>query len=358
MNQTEYDAACLREGAIQLYHPQLKEFGDEPLSNVTVVIPQRRTKEFTQITLESLLRFYPTIKVILVDGDSQDKSSQYCKFAGLKYSNVKAITYIGRNSHGEILDFVFNTFVKTKYVITMDSDTITCRGGWIEGMLKQFEENSNLYATGSLMLTTYKGECCNTPIDEDDICRYAHPSCSMYDLDRYYKMGQPCTDHGAAFALNMMKARDLKLDIGAFPIDKYVRHRMGTSWVKEHQIVWPSDHDAYIRPFVTFLIDTANQIQQLQLQSDKDFNIVTLGDNISRRIWETTTRDIDNKYFDVRFSVTGEYVIKLNGEDTLIPDFVKYFKSYIIECKAPEFGEAMGVTFWERKHFQNKISLY
>lgn len=358
MIQERYDEICRIEGATPLGHPELKEMGEEPLKDVTVVIPQRKTKEFTQITLESLLRFYPTIKVILIDGDSQDASSQYCRFSGLKYPNVHSVNYIGRNSHGEILNYAFNELVKTKYVVTMDSDTITCREGWIEGMLKQFE-NPKLYATGTLMLVTYKGECCNTPIDDDDICRYAHPSCSMYDLDKYFEIGQPCTDHGSCFALNMMKVRDDgKYKIGAFPTDQYVRHRMGSSWVVEHQIVWPSDHDTFIRPFVTFLIDTPNQINQFQLQTDKDFSIVALGDNVARRIWETTTRDINNKYFDIRFQANGEFVIHLTGEDVINPDFVKDFKNYIIECRCPEYGEAMGVTFWERKYFQNQIALF
>ncbi len=359
MTQDEYEKLRVESGAINLAHPEIdRQYHKDYLSDVTIIIPQRQTKIATQLCVESLLRFYPDIKIVLIDGDSQDSSSLYCQYKALTNSNITYYNYIGRNSHGEIIDFAFREIVHTEFALTMDSDTITNRGGWIEGMLKQFDENPKLYATGSLMLVTYKNEACGFPESQEDVLRYAHPSCSIYHVPTYFDIEQPCTDHGAAFALNMIKARDMGIEVGAFPIDKYVSHRTGTSWVKEHKIVWADDYGVFLRPFITFLLDTTNQINQLQLQSEKDFNIVTLGDNHGYRIWETTTRDIDNKYFDIRFAVNGEYVIRLKGDDVLNPDFVSDFKKYIIECKTPESGTAMGVEFWKREYFQNQISLF
>jgi hypothetical protein len=358
MNPEDYEKFRIEAGAINLAHPEFdKEYHKDTLSDVTVVIPQRKTKDFTQLCVESLLRFYPDIKMLIIDGDSQDDSTLYIMYKALTNPNITYYNHIGRNSHGEILDYAIHNLVTTHYMLTMDSDTITNRGGWIEQLLKQFEQNDNLYATGSLMLVSYNNYGVGLPQDESDILRYAHPSCSMYRISIYKQLELAWNDNGAPLGHNMREAKDKGLEIDKFPIDKYVRHRTGSSWVKEHQIVWANDYDVPIRPFITFLIDNAIGIYDLKVQTDKDFNMVVIGENREIRIWETSTRDINNPYYDIRFSVTGEYVILLN-DNSVERTFAEEFKKYIITAGAPKIGKFNDIQFYERKYFQNYIALF
>lgn len=361
MTQDEYEKICKESGAIELGHPEFDaSYHKDYLSNVTVVIPQRKTFEFTRLCLESLLRFYPDIKIITIDGNSEDESTLYLKYKSLIHPNVTYYNHIGLNSHGEILDLAFTHLVKTEFAVTMDSDTITSRGGWIEGMLKQFQDNSNLYATGTLMLVTYKGEACGAPQDEEDILRYAHPSCSMYYLPTYHKIGQPATDHGAALALNMMKAKELGYEIGAYPIDKFVSHRMGVSWVKEHQIIWYDDYNVFVRPFITFILNNGLHIGALYNQTDRDFNLQVIAPQEARRIYDTETKDIKNSFYGIRFLVNGEYVvvINLNTLDMPLPnDFVHHVKLVVIEQNAPDELMVDGIRIVKRNIWQSRDCL-
>lgn len=360
-----YEELTTREGAIPLAHPDFTaaQFHRDmwKQKGVTIVVCQRQTKEFTQLCIESILRFYPDIPIVVIDGDSQDDSTLYLRYKALTTPNLRLHNHIGRNSHGEILDYAFKNLVETEYALTMDSDTIMVRGGWIEHVRNKFNETPKPYAVGHLMLVTYEGYGCGVPNDENDVLRYAHPSCAMFDVKKYLELDTPFNDNGAPLAHNMRAAQDRGLEVRAFQIDKYVVHRTGSSWVKEHKIVWPHDHDVFIRPFFTFLFWDHAFVGTLENQSDRDFNVTTFGYKATVRIWETTTRDIDNPFFENRFSINGEYVIEIEDQQMLLPmesDFVSNFKKVIIEQGAPETGEVNGIKFYSRKYFQNNIALY
>jgi len=362
MTDEQYFAMCNLEGAIQLAHPDFDESFHEAIWKqfpVTCIICQRQTKEFTQIAIESLLRFYPYIKILVMDGDSEDQSTLYLKYKELTTENLTVYNYVGRNSHGEILDFAIRNLVDTPLVMTFDSDVIVRFGGFIEKMVEQFSADDNLYATGSLMLVSHSNYGVGTPKDENDVLRYAHPSASMYRSWMYKELGA-ANDNGAPFGQNMRDAAEKKLTVAPFPIDYFIQHRCGSSWVKEHKIVWPSDHGVFLRPFATFLVSDEEQLMLLQSQKDKDFNIVMLGDNTKIRIWETTTRDIDNPYYEIRFQCNGEYVV-IFGENVsgFDENMVTSIKQFIIDLNAPEKIErSSGMKIYERKYFQNEIALF
>jgi hypothetical protein len=241
----------------------------------------------------------------------------------------------------------------------MDSDVITTRGGFIEALLQQMYDDPNIYATGSLMLVTRDNFAIGAPKDMDDVLRYAHPSCSLLHVPRYKEMEQ-MADHGSPCVYNMMDAERRGYKIGSFPIELFTEHVSGTSWVKEHQIVWPNDYDVFIRPFITFLVSDEEQLLILQSQKDKDFSIIMLGENTQIRIWETTTRDIDNPYYEIRFQCTGEYVVIFSEHlKSLDENLVTEIKDAVIATGAnKEFGLHDCMMVYERKHFQNAIALF
>ena len=361
MLQTDYDNFCKETGAIAMAHPEFPlDFHTELAKEypVTFLMCQRQTKEYTQLCVESFLRFYPDFKMLIVDDESLDDSAMYLKYKELTTPNLSVYWRSGKpHAHGDMLNEAMTEHITTPYVLMMDSDTITNRGGWIEQMLQKFKENDNLYATGTLMLVTESGEACGAPKDENDILRYAHPSCAMYDRGKYLTLFR-ATDHGAVLALNMIEAKHKGLDVTSFPIQNYVAHRTGSSWVKEHKIVWGDDYNTFVRPFITLISTSDFPSLSLKNQKDKDFNCVFLGDNQEYRIWETTTRDINNPYFNSRFYINGEYVCEIDGTDIIDENFITNVKKAVIENNIPDELFVGNIAVYRRRFFQNQIALF
>lgn len=364
MNNIDYENLCLKENAIPLARPfwKAEEYHQDYWNDfdIQVLICQRKTKEVTQLCLESLLRFYPNVRVLVVDGASQDDSTLYLRYMALKHPNVKVWERIGKNSHGETMDEAILQYITTEYVLLMDSDVITMRYGMIEGMLAQFDANKKLYATGNLMLVSKSNQACGEPKDENDVLRYAHPCLSVYHVPTYKTLYR-FIDHGAACCENMIEAQAKGLDVGAFPVDRYTIHQSGSSW-QEIRAVWNNDNDVFIRPFVTFVTSNGEQVVSLQKQSDRDYDIVPIGKNVDTMVSLHGRPDphvrVMNNLYDIRFRVTGEYVCVLPEQMQGFPeDFITTVKQTVIEQQAPESLFVNGIRFVQRKLWQSTESL-
>ena len=325
--------------------------------NITILICQRNTNDLIRLCLESLLRFYPDIPILIVDGSSTDESIFYCKYKELIHPNIKIWIRNGRNSHGMKMDEALKIHIKTRYVLLCDSDIIMERGGLIEDMLSEFYKDELLYAIGTLMLVTRSNYGCGTPKDENDILRYAHPSFSIYDVEKYHQLNAPFTDHGAPCVYNMMEAEKRKLNIAYYPVDKYISHLSGGSWTNP-QTIWANDHNVFIRPFVTFII--RENIKKFQLQTDKDFDIITIGNTEDKYIvihGFLPTR-VNNNLFGIRHNIIGEYVCFIPDKIEIIqPEFVHMIKYNAIEKKMPDEMIVGGLNCIRRILWQRRESL-
>lgn len=342
-----------------------EDYFSNKFKDVTVLICQRKTRDLIQLCLTSILNHYPEINILVVDGHSEDDSVEWLRFMAAKHSNVKLWERPeGRNSHGETMHEAMQ-MIETKYVLFMDSDTIVRRGGFVEGILFEFEkiklheidENApkkHLYAIGSLMLQSIKGEACSQPIDESDVLRYAHPSCSMYDVE-VYKTLQPFTDHGAPCALNNIDAQSKGYAIEYFPIDKYVQHLCGASW-QEVPTVWNDDGDVQVRPLVTFICGgSLHSIHTLE-NVVGNFNIINSGEYSERKVstYDRGELHFHNYEFDIRFKVNGYYVVDIWAD--IHKDFLyKILKHTTEHPTIPEF-QIDGIMIYERKHWQKYYS--
>lgn len=359
MTGQEYDELVERSGAVDLVRPfwkaedyHRKIWDEYPL---TVLICQRQTRDATQLCIESLLRFYPNVKILVVDGRSQDSSTLYLQFMSLKYPNIRLWERDGTNSHGDTMHEAIMGYINTEYVLLMDSDVITMRHGMIEGMMDQFKKNDNLYATGNLMVVTRANDCCGIPLDEADAIRYAHPCLSIYHVPTY-KMLERSTDHGSPFCYNMQDAERKGLDIGSYPVDKYSVHISGSSWQAINS-VWNDDYDTPIRPLITFIVTNGSQVESLKNQKDKDFNIVIEGALIDKMVSIHGIPDphvrVQNKLFNIRFKLNGHYVCYLPEHEMGFDDhLVRKIKLAIIEQKVPTELVVDDLTIVERKRFQ------
>lgn len=330
--------------------------------DVTVLICQKNTKLFTQLTIESLQRFYPDIKIVVVDDNSNDDSVLYLKYKELTCPNItvwwKDGNYAG---HGGNLHLAMVNHIKTKFVMLMDSDMIIERGNFIEPMLQRFNENPKLYAIGTLQYTSYSNNG-GEPFTPEDAIPYGNPQLCIYDVDTYHELEAPFLHDGTPCILNMKAAHDAKLDVEYFPIDKYASHNSGSSWASP-RTMWMDDHDVMLRPFLTII---ANKEVSLSIKShDTDFDIVTVGGD---DILEYTFTDKPNPHpfqvsarlFSIRFNVRGEYVCDcstLFSDAFLSETFMTDFKKKVIDLSVPDELVFEGLAFVKRKTWQKANAL-
>lgn len=323
--------------------------------DITILVCQRKTKDLIQLNLESILRFYPDIPILVVDGDSQDDSATYLRWMQLKHPNIN-VWFRGNKSggkhtsHGVTMDEAIFGHINTKYVLIMDSDTIMDRGGSVEGMLYQMEADQNIFATGTLMLVSNAGDACRPPDNDGDILRYSHPSCSMMRVDLYKQMKSKFCDHGAPSVYVMKEAADKGLEVAYFPIHLYVSHLSGSSWT-EPRTIWNHDHDVYIRPFLTIIGSTVPQL-------DEDYDVVKhplihSSDDVILHGESTGGEVVRHSFtggaYQKRFSVHGEYVYE---GDNHLAALVEMVKNAAVEKGAPDVIEIEGMKIYRRNYWQ------
>jgi hypothetical protein len=341
----------------------------EELEQVTVLICQNQTPVRTRLCIESLLTFYPTIKILVVTSQVKDESYWYLKYKEARNPNIKIFERGGNQNHGDAMHDGIMGYVKTRYVLTMDSDTITKRGGWIELMVHEIAREG-VFSIGTLNLTTWSNDCIGNPKNDADIVKYTHPSCSMYDREIYLDLSadrqlvpdahgvtvrpQFC-NHGAP-CWSIMKACKLKgYEILGFPIEDYVMHLSGYSWTGP-TVVWHDDNNVFVRPLVTFI--STKFIDQWE----NDYDIVrpgvhTVGYFVSfnRDSTNALPYKVANDLFSIRLKVTGDYIC-IVGDLEVPLDIVTQLRMEVIKWPDRLAIEIEGFVFYTREYFQSNIA--
>jgi hypothetical protein len=354
MTQELYDRLVIENGAVDMIRLNCKHSTDPYPKDCTVLIcAGSGSRMITQLTLESLLRFYPDISVLIVNGapDEFDLTT-YLEFMSLVYKNVKVWNRGGVNSHGDMMNDAIKTMITDEYILLMDNDNITIRGGFIEPMIEQLQEGYTL-GTGALMLVTRSNEACGAPEDESDILRYIHPSCGMIRRSIYIQLA-PFKNHGAPCVFTMLDAELKGIKVKGYPIANYTCHLSGASWC---DTIWMNDHDIWTRPFMSFIVSNERQAKELEKQCDHDFDIHSLGPKSDALIimhdGGMEKRKIQNRLYDLRFRVKGYYVCYLNETIGLIDRaFVRTCREQAVRESKPELLDVWGVRLVERKRWQ------
>jgi glycosyltransferase involved in cell wall biosynthesis len=330
--------------------------------SITAVVCERDTADVTKLMLESLLHFYPDLPILIVDGGSKDDSINYVRYKARTLENVNLWERVGRNGHGQMLHEAITSYINTEYVLLLDSDIVVMRGGWIEEMLERLR-TSDLYGIGSLLFVTQANDGCGEPLNEQDILRYLHPSCSMIKRDQYLKL-QPFIEHGAPLVYNMKDAQRRDMKVEGYPVEKYVLHLSGASYT-EPRTTWRWDHGVLIRPFFTFICDLGSADDFLHFQLNKDFEIVMSGQNIRNEIsiyrkdgtgYDSTA--MYNNLYQLRFHVHGEYVCRLpNDVRKLHEFFLSICKGDLIGSGMPDEYEQGGLKFVKRELWQSRDAI-
>lgn len=334
----------------QPYHPmnQMIRYTWTPkqsFDDLTVLICQRKTADVTKLCLESLLNHYPTVNVLVVDGDSGDESSMYLAMKQALYPNVKVHTHQSdRHSHGEIMDFAIRHLITTRHVLLMDSDVITMRAGYIEQMLERLD--SGCYAVGTVMEMGIQAEGCGPATSEEDTVRYAHPSLSMINRQRYLNLA-PFKDHGAPCISNMIEAKHKGYVVGDIDVENYTLHLSGSSWTTP-RTVWWHDNDVMVRPMLSVIgaqgeyYGTDIEVIPIDYTGKRWDSIIT---------WDMKPKsDYDVNMFNIMFNVRGEYVTR----GTVTAGAIAVWRQKVIRS-ADDMIEVNGHIFTRRKLWQRRI---
>lgn len=361
MTQQEYEQCKIDNQAIEMIRP-FWDYSYKPYpENVTVLICQGKQRFLTALTIESLMRFYPEIPILVVNGSPDDyDSTLYLQLMELKHKNIKVWHRFGINSHGDMMNEAIRQYIDTEFVLLMDNDNIIHRGGFVEGMLKQLKDKQ-MFATGATMIVTREGEGIGPPHNDTDVLRYPHPSCAIIKRSVYLKLDVNFSNHGAPCIYSIIESEKEGYTVGSYPVSEYESHLSGASWCKPATI-WYNDHDVMLRPFITFIVTNPVQITDLQAQSDHDFEIQALGKKIQEEVIihdGNPKKEVDNRLYDIRLRVKGDYVcLLLENVIGISADYVIKLRQEVIEMKYPDELEFGGLRIVKRKKWQYEDCLY
>jgi hypothetical protein len=206
--------------------------------DVTIIVVGYNTLEMTRRCLESLVVFYPNAHMVLVDNGSNDGSAQYVSLVAQVRHGTAILNSINIG-HGPAMHQALK-YCKTKYALTLDSDSVILKGGWIERMLDVMLHDDKIYAIGTLLHVDAAGDVHPTGYE------YIHPARMLMDIDKY-KLLTPFNAHGAPCVMNMrdaVKAGYILAQLIDLTVDgdEFVQHlRGGTHKLLGHVPGWTGE---------------------------------------------------------------------------------------------------------------------
>lgn len=122
---------------------------------VTILVPQYRTPELTRLCLRSIRKYtdMDKVRIVVIDTGSNDASLDYLR-------SLSWITLIERrpvtgespaNAHAGALDLGL-AVTDTPYILSIHTDTIVVRRGWIELLTGRLEQGDDIAGVGSWKL--------------------------------------------------------------------------------------------------------------------------------------------------------------------------------------------------------------
>ena len=206
-----------------LVFPSENTGGDEMQNRVTVVSVNFKTPGLIRDCIVSLRRNYIGIPIILIDNGGCSASLATVRTIDRTFGSTTTIENSHNIGHGPALHQGI-MHAKTPYVFTLDSDTATKSGGFVEAMLREFDKNPKLFALGWLRYTNANG----VASPKQNLKRgmpYVHPYACMIDRKKYLKLKQPFIHSGAPATKLMQAAKKVGYALKSFPIEGYIWHK-------------------------------------------------------------------------------------------------------------------------------------
>lgn len=189
------------------------------LHDVTVLIANYKTYDLTSKCVSTLLTHYPEINLLLIDNGSQDESTAYIQQLSEAHENVTCLINEQNRYHGPAMDQGIR-MSSTRYVFTLDSDCEILKRGFLEKMIKEFED-PDLYAIGRLVYMDRYGYETTTKLHKRT--SYVHPYAMLLDKQKYLRL-KKFIHHGSPCLENMKDVRRAGYRLMNFPLEAFIRH--------------------------------------------------------------------------------------------------------------------------------------
>jgi glycosyltransferase involved in cell wall biosynthesis len=123
----------------------------KPNGDVTICVVHYRTPELIRLCLRSIRKYTPPpYEMVVVDNDSQDESLEYLRSLGwirLIERKEPANDSSGGYAHGAALDLALQE-CQTEFFVSLHSDTLVHRQGWLELLLEPFRDEPKMACVG------------------------------------------------------------------------------------------------------------------------------------------------------------------------------------------------------------------
>ena len=162
--------------------------------DVSILTVNYNTPFFLIGLLESIEKFYPNLKVYIVDGS--DKKEEIKKAKRIVKGKKNVVLYsLGKNiHHGPGLHYGIKK-IKNKYILLIDSDSLILKDGLIENLYSNLKDG---YGTGIIEYIDDKGK----NVAKGQGIPYLHPRCALIAKAKYLQY-KPAIKHGAPFIETM-----------------------------------------------------------------------------------------------------------------------------------------------------------
>lgn len=191
------------------------------MPSVTFVIVHYRTPGLMEDCHTSIRRFYPDLPVIVVDGGSTTDPSMAMLRRLAEHEQTTVLLKSRNIGHGPGLHEGIKK-ADTPYVLSMDSDCVCRKAGFVEGMLQALEPR-HVYACGKLVHVNRYGQ----KLEQGGL-RYVRPVTALWQR-KVYLQYPPFDLHGAPCLRNELYAARDGWRVEGYPVDDYVLHlRRGT----------------------------------------------------------------------------------------------------------------------------------
>jgi hypothetical protein len=189
---------------------------------ITGIVVTHNTKDLFQRAYESVRKFHPGMKIIIVNGsDKNNPCRKYVEsLSDDKTMVIKSDVNIG---HGRGINWALG-FVKTPYALIFDSDIEMIKSP-VEEMMTSLEDD--IYGVGTVIKTDLGGFNFGERPDESKLgsMKYLQPYFCLIQIAEYKKYA-PFIHHGAPAVSTCLDIRRRGLDkaIKNFDLSGYIKH--------------------------------------------------------------------------------------------------------------------------------------
>ena len=204
---------------------------DYSIQDITALMVVYKTKDLVVRSYESIRKFYPTLKLMIIDNSGGDECTKYLEELFDKDPFLQLIKNEKNEGHGSSVHQGIG-LIETDLVLMMDSDTEVVSLGGIEGMLDLM--TPEVYGVGKIIKTDLGGRNVPDDFNKWETIDFLLLSVGLINKNQYYNFSQ-FTRFGL---INFKANREINQKglsnqlFKEFPILGYIHHYPGGTRAK------------------------------------------------------------------------------------------------------------------------------